>query len=111
MAETLTMLEKAGKERILTPDGDIDRHFLLEVLKRVFADREAFVTDPDYMKVDPASLLDASLLPNDWQRYQKPVLIRCPPRATWITSMPRIAITPTKLPNMRAVLPTRHMSV
>lgn len=62
MAETLTMLEKAGKERILTPDGDIDRHFLLEVLKRVFADREAFVTDPDYMKVDPASLLDASFV-------------------------------------------------
>lgn len=62
MAETLTMLEKAGKERVLKSDGDIDRHFLIEVLKRVFADREAFVTDPDYMKLDPAALLDASFV-------------------------------------------------
>lgn len=62
MAETLAMLETAGKQRILKSDGDIDRHFLIEVLKRVFADREAFVTDPDYMKIDPAALLDPSFI-------------------------------------------------
>ncbi|MGJ8545415.1 MAG: gamma-glutamyltransferase family protein [Sulfitobacter sp.] len=56
MAETLAMVEAAGPEAVCK-DGALDLHFLIEVLKRVFADREAFVTDPDHMKVPPEMLV------------------------------------------------------
>lgn len=61
MAETLAMLELAGPEAV-QHDGQIDLHFLLEVLKRVFADREAHITDPRFMKIAPETLLSAEFL-------------------------------------------------
>lgn len=61
MAETLAMIEAAGPGAA-TRDGALDLHFLIEVLKRVFADREAFVTDPDYMAVHPDALLAPEFL-------------------------------------------------
>lgn len=61
MAETLAMLEMAGPDAVRR-GGDLDLHFLLEVLKRVFADREAYVTDPRYMKIDPGELLTPDFL-------------------------------------------------
>lgn len=64
MAETLAMFETAGPERAITKDGDIDRHFLIEVLKRVFADREAYITDPHFMEISPEDLLDPTFIAN-----------------------------------------------
>tara|TARA_R110002049_G_scaffold29972_1_gene101896 strand:- start:73842 stop:75518 length:1677 start_codon:yes stop_codon:yes gene_type:complete len=61
MAETLAMLELAGPQAV-QQDGQINLHFLLEVLKRVFADREAHVTDPRFMKIDPEALLSPAFL-------------------------------------------------
>ena len=61
MAETLAMLELAGPQAV-QQDGQIDLHFLLEVLKRVFADREAHVTDPRFMKIAPEALLAPEFL-------------------------------------------------
>lgn len=61
MAQTLAMIEAAGPEAAYR-DGRLDLHFLLEVLKRVFADREAHVTDPDYMEIPPEALLDPAFL-------------------------------------------------
>ncbi|MEC7257698.1 MAG: gamma-glutamyltransferase, partial [Pseudomonadota bacterium] len=61
MAETLAMIEAAGPEAA-QHDGRLNLHFLLEVLKRVFADREAYVTDPDYMQIRPEALLDPAFL-------------------------------------------------
>jgi gamma-glutamyltranspeptidase/glutathione hydrolase len=61
MAETLAMLEMAGPDAVRR-GGNLDHHFLLEVLKRVFADREAHVTDPRFMKIDPAEMLTPDFL-------------------------------------------------
>ncbi|GAW37293.1 putative gamma-glutamyltransferase YwrD [Roseovarius sp. A-2] len=61
MAETLALIEAAGPDAARR-DGMLDLHFLLEVLKRVFADREAYVTDPDYMNIRPEDLLDREFL-------------------------------------------------
>lgn len=61
MAEALSMVEAAAPEQICR-NGELDLHFLIEVLKRVFADREAYVTDPDFMKIRPQSLLDPDFL-------------------------------------------------
>ncbi|MBO0345726.1 gamma-glutamyltransferase [Roseibium sp. CAU 1637] len=61
MAEALAMVETAGPDATVR-DGKLDLHFLTEVLKRVFADREAFVTDPRYMRVPQESLLQAEFL-------------------------------------------------
>ena len=61
MAETLAMIEAAGPEAA-TKNGQLDLHFLIEVLKRVFADREEYVTDPDYMEVHPEALIDPAFL-------------------------------------------------
>ncbi|WP_157044665.1 gamma-glutamyltransferase family protein [Roseobacter sp. GAI101] len=61
MAETLAMLELAGPQAV-QQDGQIDLHFLLEVLKRAFADREAYVTDPRFMKIAPEDLLAPEFL-------------------------------------------------
>lgn len=62
MAETLAMFETAGAKSAINADGDIDRHFLIEALKRVFADREAYITDPNFMKINPDDLLDAEFI-------------------------------------------------
>ncbi|WP_245890495.1 gamma-glutamyltransferase family protein [Roseovarius confluentis] len=61
MAETLAMIEAAGLDAARR-DGMLNVHFLLEVLKRVFADREAYVTDPDHMTIRPEALLDPDFL-------------------------------------------------
>lgn len=61
MAQTLAMLEAAGPDAARC-GNDLNLHFLLEVLKRVFADREAHVTDPRFMKTDPADLLAPGFL-------------------------------------------------
>ncbi|MHC9237201.1 gamma-glutamyltransferase family protein [Pseudooceanicola sp. 502str34] len=61
MAETLSMIEAAGPGATVK-DGAPDLHFLLEVLKRVFADREAYVTDPRYMQVEERALLAPDFL-------------------------------------------------
>ncbi len=61
MAETLAMIEAAGPDAARRNDG-VNLHFLIEVLKRVFADREAHVTDPDYMAIPPDALLDPAFL-------------------------------------------------
>lgn len=61
MAQTLAMLEAADPGA--TQRGDaLNLHFLLEVLKRVFADREAHVTDPRFMKIDPSAMLAPGFL-------------------------------------------------
>ncbi|MEX1234170.1 MAG: gamma-glutamyltransferase [Roseovarius sp.] len=56
MAQTLAMVEAAGPDAA-SREGALDLHFLIEVLKRVFADREAYVTDPDYMHVPQEALV------------------------------------------------------
>jgi len=61
MAETLAMIEAACPGSTLNEDG-LDLHFLLEVLKRVFADREAYVTDPRFMNIDPLEMLAPGFL-------------------------------------------------
>ncbi|WP_260348136.1 gamma-glutamyltransferase family protein [Alloyangia mangrovi] len=61
MAETLAMIEAAGPGAA-TRDGALDLHLLIEVLKRVFADREAFITDPDHMEIRPEELLAPEFL-------------------------------------------------
>ncbi len=54
--EALGVVEAFGP----LPAEGVDRHHLLiEAVKLAIADRDAFVTDPDHMRVDPASLLDA----------------------------------------------------
>ena len=61
MAQTLAMLEQAGPDA--ARDGNqINLHFLIEVLKRVFADREAHVTDPRFMQIAPEALLDPAFI-------------------------------------------------
>lgn len=62
MAQTLAMIEAAGPGATRHADGRLNLHFVLEVLKRVFADREAHVTDPDYMRIPPAALLSPGFL-------------------------------------------------
>ncbi|MFG6638146.1 gamma-glutamyltransferase [Sulfitobacter sp. 1A12126] len=70
MAQTLAMLEQAGPDA--TRDGEqINLHFLLEVLKRVFADREAHVTDPSYMQFAPEALLDPAFLADRLRSIQE----------------------------------------
>ncbi len=70
MAQTLAMLEQAGPEA--TRDGEqINLHFLLEVLKRVFADREAHVTDPRYMQIAPEALLDPAFIDDRLRSIQE----------------------------------------
>ncbi|SFF01872.1 gamma-glutamyltransferase 2. Threonine peptidase. MEROPS family T03 [Sulfitobacter brevis] len=61
MAEALAMVEAAGPEAA-TRDGALNLHFLIEVLKRVFADREAYVTDPDHMDVSPLMLVASEFI-------------------------------------------------
>lgn len=56
MAQALAMIEMAGPEAA-NLDGNLNLHFVIEVLKRVFADREAYVTDPDHMAVDQQHLI------------------------------------------------------
>ncbi len=41
----------------LGPDGPDRQHLMLEAVKQALADRDAHVTDPDAMKIDPADLL------------------------------------------------------
>ncbi|MGR3519182.1 MAG: gamma-glutamyltransferase family protein [Roseovarius sp.] len=70
MAQTLAMLEQAGPDA--TRDGEqINLHFLLEVLKRVFADREAHVTDPSYMQFAPEALLDPAFIADRLRSIQE----------------------------------------
>lgn len=61
MAETLAMIEAAGPDAALR-DGGLNLHFVLEVLKRVFADREAYVTDPRFMAIPPEAMLAPGFL-------------------------------------------------
>ena len=61
MAEALALVETAGPEAA-SADGHLDLHFVIEVLKRVFADREAYVTDPRFMKIRPDELLDPAFV-------------------------------------------------
>lgn len=70
MAQTLAMLEQAGLDA--ARDGEqIKLHFLLEVLKRVFADREAHVTDPRYMQIAPETLLDPAFIADRLRSIQE----------------------------------------
>lgn len=70
MAQTLAMLEQAGPDA--ARDGDqVNLHFLLEVLKRVFADREAHVTDPRYMRIAPEALLDPTFIADRLRSIQE----------------------------------------
>ncbi|MFG6564702.1 gamma-glutamyltransferase family protein [Sulfitobacter sp. 1A13421] len=70
MAQTLAMLEQAGPDA--TRDGEqINLHFLLEVLKRVFADREAHVTDPRYMQFAPEALLEPAFIADRLRSIQE----------------------------------------
>ena len=64
MAETLSLIELAGREAATRADapGLLDLHFLVEVLKLVFADREAYVTDPRHMRIRQEELLDRDFL-------------------------------------------------
>ncbi|MEQ5858358.1 gamma-glutamyltransferase [Halomonas sp. EF61] len=65
MAQTLAMIEAAGRSASVKTQGGqerLDLHFVLEVLKRVFADREAYVTDPDYMAIAPEALLEPNFI-------------------------------------------------
>jgi len=75
MAQALAMIEAAGKGATVKPatraggntdterqGRQLDLHFILEVLKRVFADREAYITDPDFMKIAPEALLDSAFI-------------------------------------------------
>jgi gamma-glutamyltranspeptidase/glutathione hydrolase len=41
----------------LPPDGTDRHHLMLEAVKLALADRDAYVTDPDAMSIDPSSLL------------------------------------------------------
>jgi gamma-glutamyltranspeptidase/glutathione hydrolase len=43
----------------LPPDGSDRQHLMLEAVKVALADRDAYVTDPDAMSIDPSSLLAA----------------------------------------------------
>ena len=61
MAEALAMVEAAAPGQA-TRDGELDLHFLIELLKKVFADRELYVTDPRWMKIRPEMLLDPSFI-------------------------------------------------
>lgn len=64
MAETLSLIEHAGRGAATRKDAPnrLDLHFLVEVLKLAFADREAYVTDPRHMRIDQEQLLDPAYL-------------------------------------------------
>ncbi len=64
MAETLGLIELAGRDAAIRADapGRLDLHLLVEILKLAFADREAYVTDPRYMKIRQEALLDPDFL-------------------------------------------------
>jgi gamma-glutamyltranspeptidase/glutathione hydrolase len=55
--EALRILDELGP---LPPDGLDRQHRLIEVTKLALADRDAHVTDPEHMRIDPAQLLSTS---------------------------------------------------
>lgn len=61
MAQALAMIEQAGPEAA-NRDGNLNLHFVIEVLKCVFADREAYITDPDHMMVPQQHLIEPKFI-------------------------------------------------
>ena len=76
--EALRILDELGP---LPPDGLDRQHRLIEVTKLALADRDAYVTDPEHMRINPAQLLSASWVREraasfDPTRAREPVRVR-----------------------------------